>query len=163
MFKEAHYQHARELLARCEKQKKKLATAESCTGGMVAALLTAIPGCSHCFERGFVTYTNEAKHEMLGVPQGMLDTHGAVSEAVAKAMAEGAIRQSNADIAVSLTGIAGPEGGSEEKPVGLVWIGSARRGQEATVARHIFEGDRGAIRLQATLEALRCVEQLTGG
>ena len=100
------------LLALCRARKLKLATAESCTGGLVAAILTEVPGSSDVVERGFVTYSNEAKTEMLGVPAALIETHGAVSEAVARAMAEGALEHSHADIAVSVTGVAGPGGGT---------------------------------------------------
>ncbi|MDJ0512297.1 MAG: CinA family protein [Methyloceanibacter sp.] len=104
-----------------------IATAESCTGGLVSAALTSVPGSSDVFDRGFVTYTNAAKSEMLGVPAWLIEKHGAVSEEVARAMAGGALAQSNATIAVSITGIAGPGGGSVEKPVGLVHFAAERR------------------------------------
>jgi nicotinamide-nucleotide amidase len=119
-----------------------IATAESCTGGLIAGLLTEIPGSSDVFERGFVTYSNKAKEEMLGVPNGLLRQHGAVSEAVARAMAEGAIRNSTAQLAVAVTGIAGPGGGTTEKPVGLVYIAAARAG-EATRLQECRFGDIG--------------------
>ncbi len=124
----------------------RLATAESCTGGLIAAALTSVPGSSDVVERGFVTYSNAAKTEMLGVPAPLIAAHGAVSEDVAAAMAAGAMAQSRADIAVSVTGIAGPGGGSAGKPVGLVWFGRAVRGQGVTTVSHVFPGDRGAIR-----------------
>ena len=131
-----------------------LATAESCTGGMVSTVLTAIAGSSDVVECGFVTYTNAAKTRMLGVDATLFDSDGAVSEAVARAMAEGALRHSCADIAVAITGIAGPGGATPGKPVGLVHFACARRGC-ATVSRaEIFSGDRGDIRRQATLTAL---------
>ncbi|WP_128294073.1 CinA family protein [Afifella aestuarii] len=116
-----------ELLNLCKDKGVRLATAESCTGGGIAAALTDIPGSSAAFERGFVTYSNEAKIELLGVPKTLIDTHGAVSEAVARAMAEGALAHSHADMAVSVTGVAGPDGGTEEKPVGLVHFAVAQR------------------------------------
>jgi nicotinamide-nucleotide amidase len=116
-----------ELLAACQQRKLMLTTAESCTGGMVAAALTAVAGSSAVYERGFVTYSNEAKTEILGVAPSLLEKHGAVSEPVARAMAEGAIAHSRADIAISVTGIAGPGGGTAEKPVGLVHFATARR------------------------------------
>lgn len=131
-----------------------LATAESCTGGLIAACLTEIAGFSDVFERGFVTYSNEAKTELLGVPAELITAHGAVSAEAARAMAEGALAHSHADIAISVTGIAGPGGGSAEKPVGLVYIGNARRGQAVMAERHLFSGDRGAVRRQAVLAAL---------
>ncbi|KIL98987.1 C-terminal domain of CinA type S Protein Implicated in DNA repair function with RecA and MutS [Paramagnetospirillum magnetotacticum MS-1] len=133
---------------------ERIATAESCTGGLVAAALTAIAGSSSVVERGFVTYSNEAKTEMLGVPAPLIATHGAVSREVAVAMAEGALAHSRADAAVSITGIAGPDGGSEDKPVGLVHFALARRGCPTRHARHVFTGDRDAVRLQAALAAL---------
>ena len=137
----------------------KLATAESCTGGWVAQCLTAIAGSSMWFERGFVTYSNEAKHEMLGVELDTLAAHGAVSEATAAAMAAGALRHSHADWALSITGIAGPDGGSREKPVGTVCFGWA--GSEAGVevdTRH-FAGDREAVRRQSVVFALQGILQ----
>jgi nicotinamide-nucleotide amidase len=130
-----------------------LATAESCTGGMIAAALTDIAGSSDVVERGFVTYSNAAKTEMLGVPAELIAARGAVSQEVALAMATGALGRSAADIAVSVTGIAGPGGGSAEKPVGLVWFGLATGGQTRTLSA-VFAGDRAAIRNQATLRGL---------
>ncbi|MBK1623521.1 CinA family protein [Afifella marina] len=116
-----------ELLALCKDKGVRLATAESCTGGGIAAALTDIPGSSAAFERGFVTYSNEAKEELLSVPKTLIDVEGAVSEAVARAMAEGALAHSHADLAVSVTGVAGPDGGTEAKPVGLVHFAVAQR------------------------------------
>jgi nicotinamide-nucleotide amidase len=132
-------------------------TAESCTGGMVAAAITSIAGSSDWFDRGFVTYSNAAKHDMLGVPLALIAQHGAVSEAVARAMAEGALAQSQAQLAISITGIAGPGGGSVDKPVGLVWHGFAtlRDGVAHTLAmRQQYSGDRASVRLQAVHFAL---------
>ena len=134
---------------------QKLATAESCTGGWVAQCLTAIAGSSMWFERGFVTYSNEAKHEMLGVEVETLNAHGAVSEATAAAMATGALRHSDADWALSITGIAGPDGGSPEKPVGTVCFGWAGREAGVEVDTRHFAGDREAIRRQSVEFALR--------
>ncbi len=134
------------LLEACRTRRLMLATAESCTGGLIAAALTAIPGSSDVVERGFVTYSNAAKTELVGVPAALIAEHGAVSEPVARAMAEGAIAHSRADIAVSVTGVAGPGGGTATKPVGLVWLGLARRGHPTAAERHIFPGDRTAIR-----------------
>jgi len=119
---------AEALLADLRSRRMRVATAESCTGGLVAALFTEIVGASDVVERGFVTYSNEAKHELLDVPEEMLAQHGAVSEPVARAMAAGALVHSRADISVSITGIAGPDGGTAEKPVGLVHLAVARRG-----------------------------------
>jgi nicotinamide-nucleotide amidase len=145
----------------------RLATAESCTGGLVAGLLTEIAGSSDVVERGFVTYSNAAKHELLGVPEAMLATHGAVSETVARAMAQGALSQSDADATVAITGVAGPGGGSAAKPVGLVHFAAARRGGP-TLHRECRFGDigRGAVRLKAVevaLALLREAAALQGG
>lgn len=133
----------------------KLAVAESCTGGLLAAAITHRPGSSKIFDRGFVTYSNEAKMDCLNVPQEMLNDHGAVSPETAKAMARGAIKNSAANLAVSITGIAGPDGGSEEKPVGLVYFGYAvKDGACGSVENH-FHGNREQIRGQAATSALK--------
>ena len=136
----------------------KLATAESCTGGLLASLLTDVQGCSHAFERGFVTYTEEAKQEMLGVPADLLERHGAVSEPVARAMAEGALGRSRADIAVAITGFAGPTKEGEE---GLVHFACARRGQ-VTRHREAHYGavGRGAVRLECVRAATGMIEEM---
>lgn len=138
----------------------KIATAESCTGGLVAALLTEISGSSAVVERGFVTYSNEAKTESIGVPADLLAAHGAVSEPVARAMAEGALAHSRADVAVGITGVAGPTGGTVAKPVGLVHFGLARRGGE-TVHLERRYGDLGRenVRRRAVEDALLLLEQ----
>lgn len=129
-----------------------IATAESCTGGLIAAAFTDIAGSSDVFDRGFVTYSNEAKQDMLGVTAESLDRFGAVSSAVAKEMAHGAIARSRASLAVSVTGIAGPGGGTDEKPVGTVWFGVAVLGGAVTSHHHVFEGlNRGGVR-QASVE-----------
>jgi nicotinamide-nucleotide amidase len=128
MFSPDLTKKAEALLSDLRTRRMRVATAESCTGGLVAALFTEIPGFSDVMERGFVTYSNEAKHELLDVPEEMLAQHGAVSEPVARAMAAGALSHSHADIVVSITGIAGPDGGTAEKPVGLVHLAAARRG-----------------------------------
>lgn len=138
---------------------RKVAVAESCTGGLVAAALTEVPGSSAVLDRGFVTYSNEAKHEMLGVSEDLIDTFGAVSIAVAWSMAQGALRKSGADVAVAITGVAGPDGGSDQKPVGTVVFACAKRGEdpEETNAEHkLFDTarTRADVRLQATLTAL---------
>lgn len=140
---------------------RKIVTAESCTGGLVAGLLTAVPGASAVLERGFVTYSNDAKSESLGVPPGLIAAHGAVSEATARAMAEGALAQSRTDVAVAITGIAGPGGGSAGKPVGLVHFGLAAKGT-ATRHRERRYGDlgRSAIRRLAVGDALGLLEQV---
>ena len=141
----------------------KVTTAESCTGGLIAASLTEISGSSDVYERGFVSYSNEAKTELLDVPADLITDHGAVSEPVARAMAEGALARSHADIAVAVTGIAGPGGGSVEKPVGLVFIGVARHDVPVVVERHIFPGERAGIRHAAVLRALQLLLSLAGG
>src|SRR5262245_53930106 len=139
----------------------RIATAESCTGGMIAAAITDIAGSSDVFERGFVTYSNEAKTELIKVPAGVIQRHGAVSEAVARAMAAGALESSRADIAVSVTGVAGPGGGTAAKPVGLVHFGGAQR-NKMTIHREIRLGNIGrrAIRLAAVAEAFGLVRAL---
>jgi nicotinamide-nucleotide amidase len=122
---------------------KKIATAESCTGGFIAHRLTNVPGAAAVFLQGWVTYANEAKMRELGVPAQLIETHGAVSEPVAAAMAAGALRMSGADLAISVTGIAGPDGGTPEKPVGTVWLGLARKDGGAPQTRHEWiKGDR---------------------
>ena len=145
---------AHDLLETCLLQGVRLATAESCTGGLVSAALTSIPGSSRAFERGFVTYANDAKIEMLGVPPELIEAHGAVSEAVSRAMAEGAIRHSRALASLAITGIAGPDGGSAAKPVGTVHIAAAMEGAETLHERHLFAGNRDLIREQAALSAM---------
>ncbi|BBL74771.1 CinA family protein [Methylomagnum ishizawai] len=134
-----------------------LATAESCTGGGVAECVTAVAGSSAWFDRGFVTYSNEAKMDMLGVDPETLREHGAVSEATVREMAEGAVRLSWANIAVAVSGIAGPGGGGPDKPVGLVWFAWACEGRETVARCERFEGDRRAVRAQAVAVALRGV------
>ncbi len=129
-----------------------LVTAESCTGGMIAAAITGRPGASKIFERGFVTYSNESKNELLGVPFDLIDRYGAVSHETAEAMVRGALERSRGKIAVAVTGIAGPDGGTELKPVGLVYIGYALKGGPIHVAEHYFSGDRTVNRTQ-TVEA----------
>lgn len=142
------------LLALYRERGLKLATAESCTGGLVAACLTEIPGSSDVVERGFVTYSNEAKAELLDVPAALIAKVGAVSAEVAEAMASGAVARSRADVAVAITGVAGPGGGRVEKPVGLVHLGLCRRGRTASSERHVFPGDRAAVRLASLRRAL---------
>jgi nicotinamide-nucleotide amidase len=140
----------------------RIATAESCTGGMVAAALTDIGGSSDVFERGFVTYSNAAKTEMLGVPADLIAHHGAVSVHVAREMALGALKHSAADAAVAVTGVAGPGGGSDAKPVGLVYLATARRGADPVVERHHFAGDRAAIRAATVARALEMLAEALG-
>ena len=155
-----------ELLARAEAlvaaytaAKRTIATAESCTGGLVAGLLTAVPGSSAAVERGFVTYSNEAKAEAIGVSMDLIRQHGAVSEPVARAMAAGALANSRADVAVAITGIAGPGGGSAEKPVGLVHFGLAvRDGGVRHLERRYGDLGRAGIRRAAVADALGLLE-----
>ena len=159
MFPSLLVERAAALEARCRALGVKLATAESCTGGLISALLTEIPGSSAVFERGFVVYSNEAKQETLGVAADILAAHGAVSEATARAMALGAIAHSRADIAASVTGIAGPDGGTADKPVGLVHFAVARRGAPPIVSERRFGAlSRSAIRLASAETALELIE-----
>ena len=154
---------AEALLADCCASGLRIATAESCTGGLVAGLLTEIAGASDVFERGFVTYSNQAKSEMLGVAEDLLARAGAVSGDVARAMAEGALRRSAADLAVAVTGIAGPGGGTAEKPVGLVWFALARRGAGVETVEKRFGGlGRSAVRLKAVETALDLLLEASG-
>ncbi len=137
-----------------------LATAESCTGGLIAGACTDLSGSSNWFERGFVSYSNAAKTELLGVDAALITQHGAVSEAVARAMAAGALAHSQAQVAVAVTGVAGPTGGTAEKPVGLVWFGLALPGQALTEKMN-FAGDRAAVRAATVQHALRRLVELT--
>jgi nicotinamide-nucleotide amidase len=152
---------AADLIAAAKGEGLKVATAESCTGGLIVGALTEIAGSSAVVDRGFVTYSNEAKTEMLGVPADLIDRFGAVSPEVAIAMVEGAIAGSNADLAVAVTGVAGPGGGSPDKPVGLVHFAAMRRGQPVRHAEHRF-GDvgRSQIRLATVREALAMMMRL---
>lgn len=143
------------LAQRLNEQEKMLSVAESCTGGWLAKVCTDREGSSHWFERGFVTYTNEAKQELLGVAAQTLASNGAVSELTAAEMAQGALHNSRAQISVAITGIAGPGGGSEAKPVGTVCFGWAVAGQKASSEQCHFEGDRESVRAQAVLHALK--------
>ena len=160
MFPDTTLQLARDLLAASELRGVRLATAESCTGGLIAGCLTEIAGSSAVVDRGYVIYDNRAKVEMLGVLETTLATDGAVSEATAREMVEGALVRSGCGLAVAVTGIAGPGGGSEAKPVGLVHIAAAARGGETLHERHLFPGDRSAIRL-ATVEAALALARLS--
>jgi nicotinamide-nucleotide amidase len=137
----------------------KVVTAESCTGGGVAAALTDVPGSSQWFERGYVTYSNAAKLQDLHVEPAALERHGAVSAAIVEQMAAGALRASGADIAVAVSGIAGPDGGTADKPVGLVFLAAVRRGGAVHVLREQFPGDRAAVRGAAVAAALRLIVQ----
>jgi nicotinamide-nucleotide amidase len=153
MFTETLRQQAGDLLDLCRQKGLMLATAESCTGGLLSALLTDIPGSSSVFERGFITYSNASKITLLGVANEPIAAFGAVSEPVAAAMAQGALQRAGVDIAVSLTGIAGPDGGTALKPVGLVYIAVATR-QGVIVDKNLFAGERSQVRLQSVAQAL---------
>ena len=136
----------------------RLVLAESCTGGLIAGAVTAVPGASEVFDRGVVTYSNQAKTDLLGVPEALVIRRGAVSAPVAEAMAAGALATTaDATLSVSVTGIAGPDGGTPDKPVGLVYLGLARKGRPVEVHRHVFSGDRDAIRAAAVEAALRLI------
>ena len=163
MFSPDLIARAADLVARYNATGLMAATAESCTGGLIAGLLTEIPGSSNMLERGFVVYSNAAKQELVGVPAETLARHGAVSAQTAVAMAEGALRASPAEVAVSVTGIAGPDGGTAAKPVGLVHFACARRGQP-TVAREERFGDigRAAVRLASVSVGLDLLEAAIG-
>ena len=164
VFSDDLVERAKALLARARAAELRIATAESCTGGLIAALLTEVPGSSDVFDRGFVTYSNEAKSESLDVPPELIEQHGAVSREVARAMAEGAIAHSGADISVAVSGIAGPDGGSDQKPVGLVHIAVHRKGR---LTRHheCRFGDigRAQIRLATVSEALSMLQKMIAG
>jgi nicotinamide-nucleotide amidase len=152
---------ARRLLDICRARKLKLALAESCTGGLVAAALTEIPGSSDVLDRGFVTYSNAAKQEMLGVSASVLETKGAVSKETAEAMASGALARSGADLSAAITGVAGPGGGTAEKPVGLVHFAAARRdGRLVHRERRYGDLSRAEIRHRSVLEALAMLAEL---
>ena len=152
----------RRLAAQLSQNQQKICTAESCTGGLIAKTCTDLAGSSEWFERGFVTYSNEAKHEMLAVPMSVIDEYGAVSEAVAMAMVKGALAHSRADYAIAVTGVAGPGGGSEAKPVGYVWIAVASI-RQAQARSYQFPGDRDAVRQATLVQALYDLSSLTNG
>ncbi len=160
LFPQELQQSAADLIADLTARDLRLATAESCTGGLLAGLLTEVPGASNVLDRGFVVYSNDAKAETVGVEPVLIMAHGAVSREVAVALAEGALERSAADIAVAITGVAGPDGGSETKPVGLVHLACARRAGE-TLVREQRYGDigRGAVRLAAVADALQLIRQ----
>lgn len=162
-FSQKRMDRAAALLDAFRALKLQLVTAESCTGGLIAGLLTEIPGSSDVVERGFVTYSNTAKNEMIGVPADLIAEHGAVSAPVAIAMAEGALAHSKADISIAVTGVAGPGGGSDEKPVGLVHFAAARRDGETLHSEQRFEDlGRRAIRLAAVDFAFNLLERQAG-
>ncbi len=161
MFSDDLIAAARDLLDDLRRRGLKLVTAESCTGGLIAALLTEIPGSSDVFERGFVTYSNDSKVETIGVPRALIEQFGAVSREVAEAMAKGALAHSKADITISVTGVAGPGGGTDEKPVGLVYLTVLSPGRDATTKEYRFSvPSRGAIRMATVGEALSLIRQV---
>ncbi|MDD3370265.1 MAG: CinA family protein [Alphaproteobacteria bacterium] len=151
------HDYAKQLITSFTQKNLRIVTAESCTGGLIAAALTDVPGASAVVERGFVTYSNEAKVDVLGVLPEILNRYGAVSKQVAEEMAQGALAFSHADVAVSVTGIAGPDGGTDKKPVGLVFFGLATKQGALMHYKCQFSGNRDEIRLQAVAEALRLV------
>lgn len=157
MFPEDLTRQAAALIALCRGKSLMLVTAESCTGGLIAGLITSVAGSSDVFDAGFVTYSNDAKTRMIGVAPELIARHGAVSEEVARAMAEGALAHSKADVAVSVTGVAGPGGGSAEKPVGLVHCAAARKGYP-TVTRVLRLGDIG--RTEVRMETVRVAVEM---
>ena len=163
MFSNALVEQAAALLDACAAGGLKLAMAESCTGGLIAAVLTEVPGSSRVVDRGFVTYSNEAKAALLDVPASLIAKHGAVSEPVVKAMAAGALARSDADVVVAVTGVAGPGGGTPDKPVGLVHLATCRRGRPARHLAAHFDGDRGAVREATVVRALEMLaDQVVG-
>ena len=154
MFAKRQQQLAEDVIRRCRAAGLRLATAESCTGGLVAGCLTSVSGSSAVFDRGLVTYADGAKTDLLGVSDSLLAADGAVSEGTARAMAEGALSSARTQVSIAVTGIAGPEGGTPSKPVGLVHIASARTGRDTLHERHVFNGDRQTIRMAAVEAAL---------
>lgn len=160
MFSNALKDDAQALLVAAENAGLTIAAAESCTGGLVTGLLTALPGSSAVVERGFVTYSNEAKTQMLGVPADTIAAVGAVSEEVCAAMLAGVLANSPADLAIAITGVAGPGGGSAEKPVGLVYVGVASRSGALDVTRNLFDGDREAVRVASIAKAIALLRGL---
>lgn len=155
MFSSEILNEAAALIGECRAAGIKMATAESCTGGLIGGALTAVPGASHVFDRGFLTYSNEAKAEVLGVDAALIAAGGAVSEPVARAMAEGALAHAPVGLTMAVTGIAGPGGGTDEKPVGTVHFAAAARGKPTLHEHHVFPGDRDAVRDATILAALK--------
>jgi nicotinamide-nucleotide amidase len=162
LFPAAALDAARQVLERCRSKGLRLATAESCTGGLIAACLTELPGSSAVVDRGFVVYDNAAKEALLGVSTASLARHGAVSERVAREMAEGCLQRAPVQLAIAVTGIAGPDGGTTEKPVGLVHLAVASPGAPTRHERRIFAGDRQAVRLATLIAALSLAERQLG-
>ena len=155
---------AKNLLTICKRKNLLVATAESCTAGLVAGTLTEVPGTSSILDRGFITYSNEAKHQMLGVPQETLEKHGAVSAQTAEAMVRGVLGRSRVHLAVSVTGIAGPDGGNEKKPVGLVFFAAGTRGGKIlAVEKRYGAVGRSQVRKQSVLQAFRMLHELAEG
>ena len=159
MFSAEILNQTEKLINACYEKNLKIVTVESCTGGLISAVLTAIPGSSKVFDRGFLTYSNEAKVELVGVPSNIIINHGAVSEETAIAMAEGGLTRSNANISLSVTGIAGPEGGNEDKPVGLVYFASALRGGKTYSTSSVFNGTRANIRMKSVKKGLQIIDR----
>jgi nicotinamide-nucleotide amidase len=154
---------ARGLLEACRRSGVRLALAEASTGGLLCASLAAIPGASAVLERGLVPYSNEAKEELLGVPQALMVAHGAVSAEVARALAEGLLSRSRADLVLAETGVAGPGGGTAAKPVGLVFLAVARRGGGTRVERHLFAGERAGVQRAAAVRACALLREAVDG
>ena len=154
---------SKKLLEHCLRADVRLATAESCTGGLIISALTEIGGASAVVDRGFVTYSNAAKTEMLGVPAMLINLEGAVSEKVARAMAEGALARAAADVTIAVTGIAGPDGGTQAKPVGLVHLACAGTGRPTMHRREVFAGDRTTVRQTTVLAAFAMLGNLLAG
>lgn len=152
---------AKKLGEQLKKKHFKIVTAESCTGGGLGFWITSIPGSSHWYDRGYVTYSNQSKIDMLNVSDDTLNTAGAVSEETAQAMAEGALTHSNADLSIAITGIAGPDGGTPEKPIGTVWIASAGKNMRTIASMEIFPGNREVIRINAIIKAMQQLIMLT--
>ena len=163
MLPDAVWRQAEGVVAAYREAGLTIVTAESCTGGLIAACLTRVPGASEVLERGIVSYSNQAKTEQLGVSAELLRDFGAVSVEAARAMATGALERSPADMALAVTGIAGPGGATPEKPVGLVFLGAARRGVTVLDRRHLFAGDRDAVRLAAVTAALALLRGMLQG
>jgi nicotinamide-nucleotide amidase len=164
MLDEDIVEAARRLLGICKHKNLLIATAESCTAGLVAGTLTEVPGTSSILDRGYVTYSNEAKHEMLGVPRDILEQHGAVSTQTAEAMVRGVLGRSRVHLALSVTGIAGPDGGSPQKPVGLVFFAGASRGGRLITSEQRYGNiGRDKVRKQSVLQAFRMLHELAEG
>ena len=153
MYPQQHIDKAEQLVACLNAQQRTITMAESCTGGLLGGLVTSVAGASNIFHQGFVTYSNSVKTQALNVPPGLLTQHGAVSQQVAEAMATGALKAANAQISLAITGIAGPGGGSADKPVGLVYMACATA-QSVISRKHLFSGDRQEVRLAACEKAI---------